>query len=220
VVRRLLPAVLVGALLLAVAVAGSADAAPITHKKSIWGPVRVNGVSQFPIYADLGVGIWQYAVRWDAVAPTKPAHPGNPADPAYHWPAEVDDAIAQGRRQGINVSIMLIGAPGWANGGREWFWAPERPRTFATFAAAASRRWPRVRHWMIWGEPSRASNFQPLQPDNGRPLRGADALRGPRLYARILDASYGALKRVSRRNLVIGGNSFTVGTVRPLFWII
>jgi hypothetical protein len=38
-------------------------------------------------------------------------------------------------------------------------------------------------------------------------------------YARILDASYGALKRVNRRNLVIGGNTWTGGEVTPLNFI-
>jgi hypothetical protein len=42
---------------------------------------------------------------------------------------------------------------------------------------------------------------------------------GPRLYARLLDASYGQLKRQSRRNLVIGGNTFTTGEVAPLQYI-
>jgi hypothetical protein len=35
----------------------------------------------------------------------------------------------------------------------------------------------------------------------------------------MLDSAYAALKRVSRRNLVIGGNTFTVGTVSPRRWI-
>ena len=43
--------------------------------------------------------------------------------------------------------------------------------------------------------------------------------RGPHRYARILDASYGALKRVSRKNLVIGGNTFTTGDISVLNWI-
>lgn len=215
--RRLLTAVLAAAL--AVVFAAPAEAARTTHKKAIWGPIELGGVSQFPVYADLGVGIFQYAVRWDTVAPARPSDPADPSDPAYRWPPEVDQAIAQAQRYGIRVSIMLIGAPAWANGGKEWFWAPKRPADFATFAAAASRRWPAVRDWMVWGEPTKSTNFQPMVPDNGRPLKGRRALRGPRLYARILDASYAALKRVSRRNLVIGGNTYTVGTVRPLFFI-
>ena len=60
----------------------SADAAP-SRKKSIWGPATVNGRSQFPIYRDLGVGIWQNRINWSDVAPTRPAHPRDPLDPAY-----------------------------------------------------------------------------------------------------------------------------------------
>ncbi len=92
-------------LLLLVAVAACCAAAPAqaakpTIKKSIWGPVTVDGKSQFPIYADLGVGLWQHTISWAEVAPTRPLDPTNPDDPAYQWPAEVDTAIseAQGQR--------------------------------------------------------------------------------------------------------------------------
>lgn len=208
--RALLAALLALALL-----APTADAASISRKKAIWGPVTVDGVSQFPVYRDLGAGIWQYTLRWDDVAPTRPAAPRDPDDPAYRWPAELDFAVREARAHGIKVSLLLIGAPRWANGGKPWFWAPKRPRDFARFAAATAERYPRVNHWMIWGEPTKAANFQPLVPDEGRPLRGRRKLRGPRLYARILDRSYGALKRQSRRNRVIGGNTYTGGTVSP-----
>ena len=56
-------------LLLAVTLVGlspTANAAP-TRKKAIWGPVQVDGVSQFPIYRDLGVGIFQIRLGWDSV---------------------------------------------------------------------------------------------------------------------------------------------------------
>jgi hypothetical protein len=207
------------ALIAALLLASPAAAAPITVKKSMWGPAERDGVSQFPIYADLGAGIWQYTLNWWDIAPHRPANPADPADPAYRWPAGLDAAIADAGSHGIRVSLAILGAPPWANGDELWNHAPRRPRDFATFAAAASRRYPAVRHWMIWIEPSKGQNFQPLDPDRGRPLRGARATRGPRLYARILDASYAALKAVSRDNLVIGGNTFTVGTVRPLHFV-
>jgi hypothetical protein len=191
----------------------------VTPKKAMWGPIERDGVSQFPVYADLGVGIWQTTVRWDEVAPTRPANPRDPADPAYHWPARIDRALSEAAPFGIKVSVMLIGAPGWANGGKAWNHAPTRPREWGDFAEAASRRWPAIRRWVIWSEPSKAENFQPLAPDNGKPLRTARQKRGPRLYARMLDASYARLKKVSRANLVIGGNTFTVGTVAPLHYI-
>jgi hypothetical protein len=216
VVERVAPRAFV-CLLIALAIVPAAGAEP-TRKKSIWGPIEHNGVSQFPIYRELGVGIIQTAVAWSTVAPTRPQNPTDPADPAYLWPAEIDLAVAEGARHGISVSILLNGAPGWANGGQAPTHAPRRARDFADFAAAAARRYPRVRHWMIWGEPSKASRFQPLVPATRRRLTAAQR-RGPRRYARILDTSYVALKRVNRRNLVIGGNTWTGGDVVPLNFI-
>ncbi|MEJ7891548.1 MAG: hypothetical protein WKF94_02775 [Solirubrobacteraceae bacterium] len=196
-----------------------ASAAPVTIKKSMWGPVEVDGKSQFPIYKDLGVGLYQYVMYWDRVAPSRPIDPTNPDDPAYQWPEELDVAVDEARKNGIKVSLMLIGAPGWANGMRERRWAPNDPQDFADFTTAAARRYGDVRHWMIWSEPTKASNWQPLEPDHGKPLRGKKALEGPRRYAALLDATFVALKRESKNNLVIGGNTFTVGTVAPLRWI-
>jgi hypothetical protein len=206
------------AALVALAVPAVAGAAP-SRKKAIWGPATVNGRSQFPIYRDLGVGIWQSRINWPSVAPTRPAHPRDPLDPAYHWPAELDDAIARGRRVGIQTALAVSFAPRWASGHDAPQWAPKRPSDFADFAYAASKRYPSVRKWIIWSEPTRAENFMPLIPEKrDRPLTRR-MKRAPHLYARILDAAYGALKSRSRRNLVIGGNSFTTGDISSLNWI-
>lgn len=213
-IRSALPA-----LVLLLALAAPPAEARQSVKKSIWGPVRVNGVSQFPIYRDLGAGIYQANLLWSSAAPTPPTRPTDPADPAYHWPVALDDAISEARRYGIRVALLIQGAPSWANGGRDRRWAPRRPSDFANFATAASRRYPGVRLWLIWGEPTRRMNFKPLVHERrDRPLTKR-MRRGPHTYARLLDAAYGALKRVNRRNLVIGGNSFITGDVSPLNWI-
>jgi hypothetical protein len=204
--------------LTAALLAPASGSAALTRKKSIWGPAAVGGASQFPIYADLGVGLWQTRLSWAEVATRRPAHPRDPADPAYGWPPALDAAIADAGRHGVAVSLLVMDSPAWTNGGRAPRWAPTSPTDFADFLVAAARHFPSVRHWMIWGEPTKASNFQPLRKDHGRRLRGR-ALNGPRKYARMLDAAYGALKGVSRANLVIGGNTFTVGTVSPRRWI-
>lgn len=194
-----------------------ADAAP-SRKKAIWGPIERDGVSQFPIYADLGAGIYQYSLGWHSSNDVRPVNPRDPADPAYHWPKEIDFAIAEARRYGIDVALILIGAPAWANGGRDWPWAPKKATDFADFAAAAARRYPGVKYWQIWIEPTKEANFKPLVPDRGRPLRGK-GLRAPRLYAKMLDGAYAAIKGVDRGDKVIGGNTYTVGTVAPRNWI-
>jgi hypothetical protein len=189
-----------------VATSASPADARYSRKKAIWGPTQVNGVSQFPIYSDLGVSIYQMQLRWHDVAPARPQRPRDPSDPAYRWPDEVDFAIREGQRHRIRVALMLISSPQWANGGRSSEWAPRRPGDFAVFARAAARRYPQVRLWQIWGEPSRQSNFKPMPRLEST---------GPRRYARILDAAYTSLKRQSSRNLVIGGNTFTTGEVSP-----
>jgi hypothetical protein len=192
--------------------AASAQAAGV---KSIWGPTEIPAgnaacptaarCSAFPIYQRLGVDVFQHQIHWDAIAPTRPANPRNPDDPAYQW-GELDRIAAEARSYGIRLAILIQRAPRWANGNRPPIWAPRRARDFADFAYAASRRLPSVRMWMIWGEPARAENFRPMPVNKPR---------GPRLYARILDAAYGALKAADRRNVVIGGMTLNGGTVMP-----
>jgi hypothetical protein len=197
---------------------GKAAARP-SLKKAIWGPAQVDGNSLFPIYADLGAGIYETTLHWNLVASRRPARASNPADAAYDWPAELDYVMREGARYRIRICLQLIGTPRWANGDRPPNWVPDRVQDLSDFAQAASRRYPAVHLWMIWGEPSRQLNFMPLVAETlGKPLTAQQA-SGPRRYARMLDASYGALKHVSKRNTVIGGNTFTTGDIGPLSWI-
>lgn len=183
---------------------------PARVLKAIWGPLRTaDGASAFPIYSDLGVDVLQVQLQWPLVAPSQPANPADTADPAYLWPPALDVAIEEARERGIEIALLVRGSPRWANGGRDSRWAPN-PRHYARFMAAASRRYPSVRRWMVWGEPNHQSAFRPLPPD--RP-------RGPRVYARLLDAAYGALKRVDRRDIVVGGMTFSYGDVHPAKWL-
>jgi hypothetical protein len=190
-----------------------------TLQKGFWGPAEIDGISQFPLYKQLGVTVYQTSLLWSSIAPTRPGHPRDPADRAYRWPAEIDRVIAEARSHGIDVLLMLHGSPRWANGGRSPEYAPKRSPDFAAFARAAARRYAAVRRWMIWGEPSRSENFRPLVPQPlGEAITRSQA-RAPRRYARLLDAAYGQLKAQRRSNLVIGGNTYTTGEIRPADWV-
>jgi hypothetical protein len=197
-----------------------APASALAFQKAIWGTPTVNGVNQFPLYHRLGVTIDETDLFWNQVAPTRPKHPTNPNDPAYHWPAAVAQAIDDGKPYHIQVLLQIRGAPPWANGGHtNPAWAPRNPKDFAAFAEAASRHYRSVHLWMIWGEPTRIGNFYPItRALAGAPLSGSQ-LTAPHLYARILDAAYATLKKVSRKNLVIGGCTYTTGIIDPLQWI-
>jgi hypothetical protein len=191
-----------------------------TSKKSIWGPVNRNGQDQFPIYHDLGAGIWQSTLNWRDITPTRPAHPTDPADPTYQWPSELDQAVRDGQRYHIRISLLVMSTPSWANGGQPYNWVPSQISDYTDFLTAAARRYPSVKLWMIWGEPSRRANFMPETPApaNSTSLT-AEQAAAPRYYARMLDASYAALKAVRRSNIVIGGNTFTSGDIGPYNWV-
>lgn len=194
-----------------------AQAAPQTLKKAVWGLTSHNGVSMFPIYKDLGIGIFQTQVRWDALAPTRPANPTDPNDPAYKWGTALDGIIAEAEANGMTVMLQLIGSPSWANGGRDFIWPANNPADYGDFAAAISRRYPTVHHWMVWGEPNSKRGFGPVVngPLSGRTKLNKKQRRAPRIYAQLLDAAYAGLKGVNPGNLVIGGNTYQ-GAGKPV----
>jgi len=205
--RRLRNLVAAAAALAAVAVAlpASADAS----LKAIWGPTTLpDGSSAFPVYQKLGVDVLQIQLHWDAVAFARPANPRDPADPAYHWPADLDQAISAAEAVGMRVLLMPMRTPAWANGGFGPALAPTNPADFADFTAAAAARYPAVKHWMIWGEPT--INLLPMDPQSRE---------GPQIYARILDAAYEAIKGVHSSNIVIGGNTWTNASIPPKRWL-
>jgi hypothetical protein len=198
---------LIAAVVIALAGCAAAAAPATAALKAIWGPTTLpNGQSAFPVYRDLGVDVVQYPLSWRDIAVERPANPRDPADPAYRWPADLDDTIAGAERSGMRVLLMMMWTPDWA-GGRGGARA-SKPRDLADFATAAARRYPAVRHWMVWGEPSNHMRPMPV-----------NSPRGPRVYARMLDRTYGALKRVRRSNVVIGGNTWTAGRVTPGDWV-
>jgi hypothetical protein len=216
---RSLTAVLLAAFVaLAVATSPAFGASPA--KKAIWGPLTVNGKSEFPVYQQLGVGIYEIDLSWASVAPTRPRNPSNPRDPAYHWTPEIEYAIQQAALYHMRILLQVSEPPTWANGGHATNYPPLRPNDLAQFVTAAARQYRSVHLWMIWGEPNRRGNWATLvpAPPRARKLTPAQAA-APHLYARMLDASYGALKAVSKRNLVIGGNTYTTGDISTEQWI-
>ena len=193
-----------------ICICAAAPAAEARVVKAITAPLGFNGASEFPVYKDLGVGIYQHTLRWNLAASNRPKNPTDPDDPAYEWYPEGDQAIEGARAHGMRTLFLVMDTPPWANGGKGAEYAPRDPRDYANFLRAATRRFPSVRLWQIWGEPTRGPNWQPQ-----------DVKKTPRRYARLLDAAYSALKSRSSKNIVIGGNSYTAGEggVKPVPWV-
>lgn len=225
---RLLTVLLLTTAGTALSAAPASAAKPV---KSMWGPITFDGQSQFPIYKELGVGLFQFSLDWRNVAPTKPANPTDPNDPAYLWPAENDLAVTEGQKYGIDLLALVSFTPAWANGGQDGKVPPTSPDDYAQFMEAVAKKYPTIKHFMVWGEPIRASNFD-LHPTENRnyfapgrrpkneklPTFSADLRRDAREYAAMVDASYARLKALSSKNIVIGGNTTTSGDVDPFNW--
>ena len=211
---RRLPLALICALAASATVPANVEAGGFLN--SIWGPIKFapgsagcpgpNRCSAFRTYRRLGAEVFQYQMQWNQIAPTRPSHPRRPSDPAYRWPSEFEFAVRRAKALGMRVMFEIKGSPSWANGGRSSNWAP-KPRAYAAFMQAAARKYRGVRHWEIWGEPTRANNWLPQRK------------KGARKYARLLKAAYVALNRVNRRNVVIGGMTFHGGYTRTPDWI-
>jgi beta-glucosidase/6-phospho-beta-glucosidase/beta-galactosidase len=124
-----------------------------------WGPGTLE--SRLNLLDTLGVRIVRFTLVWREVAPTEPAHPTDPNDPAYDWHAF--DPVMHGlRAHRITALVTIWGSPGWANGGHGQNFMPARG--FGNFAYAAARRYPWVRLWTVWNEPNLRTFAVPVSP--------------------------------------------------------
>jgi hypothetical protein len=195
---------------LAATTAGPAD--PRSDRAKLPGPTKCLGdnlpygrdgrTSIFPELRALRVRVWMSALYWVAVAPRRPANPRLPNDPAYVWPPFLESTLNEARAHGIEPVLYVNTFPAWSNGGRDQTWAPTNPADYGDFMAAAVRRYPQVRRWIVFSEPSHVANFNP---------QGGKGKLAPRHYARLLDAAYRAMHAVRRNVVVIGGNVHVSG---------
>jgi hypothetical protein len=150
-------------------------------------------------------------ILWSLVAPTQPANPIDPNDPAYDWSRL--DAIFTGLIQaGITPIVSTYSTPTWAIAGRNTphttAYNPNAPRPaqFAQFMQAVATRYngffippgaagplPRIRHYEIWNEP----NLKGFFSVNGRSTVAA--------YANLVKAAYPKIKIGNRNAMVIAG---------------
>ena len=162
--------------------------------------------SRIRFLKSLGVDLVRVNVRWNETALRRPRRPTRHTDRAYRWNA-ADALLNALQDHRIAAVVTLVGTPRWANGGRGPNWAPTNPNTFASFAYAAARRYPQVRHWVIWNEPNKDWSLRPTTAET---------------YVRLLNAAYTAIKRVNPRDQVAGGVTAPrggSGDVAPVPWI-
>jgi hypothetical protein len=169
-----------------------------------------------------GIHITRVDVLWNAIAPTKPAAPRDPDDPAYRWAAL--DAVVDGlSARGIAVIANVYRSPSWANGGRDPSWAPDA-EDFGNFMSALSRRYSgtfaddagalhgRIAFFEPWNEPNISYFFKPQWRV---PSYGTAIPEAPVLYAAMLRAAYSAVKANQPDAWVIGVDGAPTNTDVP-----
>ena len=152
-------------------------------------------------------------LTWSQVAPTVPPPsfvPGDPSSPGYNW-TSIDATVRDLASQGLEVLLNIWDAPTWAQdsspppGTTPGSWRPD-PAQFASFATAAALRYdgrfpdplhpgaflPRVRYWQPWNEPNLAIYLSPQWTSTAAGWAPAS----PVIYRQLLNAFYGAVKRV------------------------
>jgi hypothetical protein len=172
-------------------------------------------------------------VQWSAVAPARlPRHGFNQRDPAsrhYSW-AATDAVVRQLAARRFRLMIVITGAPRWAEGAHRRHgappgtWKPNAP-DFGRFARAAATRYsghfadplrpghllPRVGYWEAWNEPNLSTFLTPQWTKKNRRF----VPTSPAIYRGLLDSLYAAVKRVSPRNIVVGGATAPFGDLSP-----
>jgi hypothetical protein len=157
-----------------------------------------NPVTTFATFHQLRVQVVRMNLQWGGkhgvASERRPAHPQDPADPAYDW-ALYDRAARYAAEYHIQVLFTILFTPKWAGAG-----APNDPprsmNDLRNFAYAAAERYsghyipvndndeeplPAVKLWLAWNEPN-------------NPLWLKQTSRGkfvsPREYAGICNAVY------------------------------
>jgi hypothetical protein len=234
--------------LLACALAAGLTTSAQAHRAfqmGIYDPTAASGAAGAPLnfdrMRDAGAGLTRVTVEWKGVVPNTADKPAgfdtrNPADPNYAW-GSLDAFVRAAVARGLDPVVTSTGAPAWAEGNS----AADRkrrtgdvatfnpnPAEYGNFGFAMATRYsgsfpdpanpgtnlPRVRFYQAWNEP----NF-------GQYLSSTSKRAIPVQYARMLNAFYADVKKVSKSNLVIAaglgpyGNNGHANDVDPQFFM-
>jgi len=153
-----------------------------------------NPTFTFNTLKQLRVQIVRVNVNWNQVAKRRPAHPQDPADPAYDWDV-YDRADRYAAQNGMQLLMTFLFVPSWANGGQAKNVPPTNYNDLRNFAYAAAERYsghyipntdrsdetylPQVKYWLAWNEPTNPNWLK--QTSGGRFV-------SPQYYAKICTA--------------------------------
>jgi hypothetical protein len=183
-------------------VAGSAAGSSRSLQLAIFDDAQTiaHPASTLALLKKLHAQVVRITLDWRTVAPSRPASPGDPLDPAYDW-RPYDKAVQTAARYGIKPLLTIWGTPAWANGGQPANHAPSSMRSLYLFAYAAASRYSGnfvrtdgrtmapVRLWLAWSEPNNPIDLSPQYVRSG----GTWTMAAAAVYAQICTAVYEAV---------------------------
>ncbi|HEU4974375.1 MAG TPA: cellulase family glycosylhydrolase [Baekduia sp.] len=221
--RRLLPAALLVALLAAVPAAHAKTNQEVTFEapRDFFDPGQREAA--FQTLDGLGVHAIRVVLYWDDVAPdhNSRARPKvDLTDPAsYDW-GTYQPVLDEAHARGWAVQLTVSGpVPRWAtNGARNHVTRP-RPSDFESFMTAVARQYrDQVTRWAIWNEPNHPQFLKPQYVGHGRHKRPAS----PAIYRKLYAAALDGLKAAGDDKPVLMGETAPMGTgkdVAPLTFL-
>jgi hypothetical protein len=184
--------------------------------QTLYGPIP----QTFSLLGQLHVQEIRENVYWGGtygVAQRRPAHPRDPADPAYHWEI-YDRTVVYAQQYGIHVLFSIYATPTWESGNTSKNVAPKNPTDLRDFAYAAAKRYsgtfsgadgktiPAVRDWTAWNEPNNPTFLSPQFKRVGKRWVIESAVN----YAKICNAVYNGVHAT-----LLNGERVACGVTAP-----
>jgi Cellulase (glycosyl hydrolase family 5) len=152
-------------------------------------------------------------VDWATVAPTRPAHPLDGNDPAYHL-SDIDALVVTALRYDLRVLLTITGTPRWANGGKSPNYPPKNLNDLTQFAHMLAARYNGSRPgagvvtlFSVWNEPNLGQYLAP-QFEGGKIVSPAE-------YVKLFMAAYSGIKAGDPNAVVAAGETSNRGRNHP-----
>ena len=158
-----------------------------------------------PLVGATNASVFRTLASWSAIAPTKPAHPTDPNDPAYRW-SWIDKAARIAASNNADTLLSVLHAPAWAEGPNRpttgygptgtqapfgGSWAPD-PDALGAVATAIAKRYdgttpdplnpgsalPRIHLFEAWNEPELKRFLTPQCSRGAMQKNGSCSKRG------------------------------------------